>query len=326
MTILRLGTLGAAYITPKVLIQPALRNDDAEIVAVAARDRDRAAAFAREFGIPHVHANYDELIHDDRIDAVYVPLPVAHHCEWTLKALSAGKHVLCEKAFCMNSIEAQSMADLAAKQDLVLLEAFHYRYHPVMRRLIEIVSTGQLGTIEHIEGEFSAPADNRSAVYTDRALGGGATMHLGCYPAHWLRHIVSEEPKVVRAQATLGEGGVDLSLFAEVQYASGATGRWGSHMGAPERVMTLSVTGSRGRLIATNPLVPHMGHKIELTVDGKNSVEQLSERPSYDFQLEAFIDAIENGTPQPTDAHDATLQMGMIDAAYIAAGLNPRGL
>ena len=142
--VLRIGTLGAAAITPSALIEPAARRDDVEVRCVAARDRARAQAFAETHGIPTVHDGYADVVEDPEIDAVYNPLQISGHKEWTIRALEAGKHVLCEKPFAMNEAEAREMADAARRSGRVCVEAFHYYYHPVGRRMREIVQSGAL--------------------------------------------------------------------------------------------------------------------------------------------------------------------------------------
>src|ERR1700737_102197 len=154
---IRMGVLGAAKIVPSALIKPARANPDVEVVAVAARDPQRAAAFAAKHGIPTVHPTYEALLADDSLDAVYVPLPNALHGLWTIAALEAGRHVLCEKPFTANAVEAQLVADAAASSGLVVMEAFHWRYHPVAARMVEIVRGGELGELRRIETAMCFP-------------------------------------------------------------------------------------------------------------------------------------------------------------------------
>ena len=143
----RIGVLGAARIAPNALIAPARDNAEAEVVAVAARDRDRAAAYAQKHGIGRVHGSYEELLADPDIDAVYNPLPNGLHGRWTRAALAGGKHVLCEKPFTANAAEAREIGDLTTQSDRVVMEAFHYRYHPLAERMKRIVDGGTLGRI-----------------------------------------------------------------------------------------------------------------------------------------------------------------------------------
>src|SRR5882757_9896991 len=157
MDTVRIGTLGAARITPFALTKPATKVPEVEVVAVAARDRARAEKFAAKRGIPRVHDSYDALLADPEIDAIYNPLPNGLHCEWTIKALEAGKHVLCEKPFTANAKEAEAVAAVATRTGLVVMEAFHYRYHPLAKRMREIVASDELGTIERVETALCFP-------------------------------------------------------------------------------------------------------------------------------------------------------------------------
>ena len=156
MTEFRFGTLGAANITPQALLAPASRNDDVSVVAIAARDRSRAEAMAERGHIEHVVDDYQAVIDHPDVNAIYNPLPISHHREWTLKALAAGKPVLCEKSFSMNEAEAVEMAEAADRADLLLIEAFHYRYHPVFLRTLEIYrGPAVIGDLVRISPVFS---------------------------------------------------------------------------------------------------------------------------------------------------------------------------
>ena len=321
---LRFGTLGVARITPGGLIGPAAENADAVVAAVAARDRSRAESFAKQHGIETVYDSYDDVIHDPTLDVIYNPLPISHHREYTIKALRAGKHVLCEKAFALNAAEAQEMAAAARETGLVLIEGFHYRYHPVFLRALELVDSGALGQIQRIDARFGIRTPQPSDIRMNYETGGGATMDIGSYPISWLRHITREEPEVVSAQARIGNPDVDLWLKAEYRLADGAVATTTGSMIENSYVADLDIRGTRGRLLVVNPLLPHISHSIELTVDGDTTRETLSHRPTYAYQLDAFIDAVRNGTPLPTDAEDAVKQMRVIDAAYRAAGMRTR--
>src|SRR5205823_1392444 len=147
----RIGTLGAARITPAALIKPAKETPEVDVVAAAARDEARAEKLAARHGIGRVHASYDALLADPEVDAVYNPLPNALHAEWTIKALEAGKHVLCEKPFTSNAAEAELVAKTAEATGLVVMEAFHWRYHPLAARVLDIVGSGELGELRRVE-------------------------------------------------------------------------------------------------------------------------------------------------------------------------------
>src|SRR5436190_3202456 len=148
---LRIGILGAARIAPSAILKPARAVDDVEITAVAARDADKARKFAAKHDIPRVVATYDELVADPDIDAIYNPLPNGLHGRWTVRALEAGKHVLCEKPFTANADEAVAVAEVATTSGRVVMEAFHYRYHPLTQRAVEIIRSDELGPVRSIE-------------------------------------------------------------------------------------------------------------------------------------------------------------------------------
>src|SRR5215207_627011 len=154
---IRMGVLGAAAIVPVALMGPARSIPEVQVTAIAARDPQRARSFARRYKIPRVHQTYEDLLQDPEIDAIYNPLPNGLHAEWTIKALEAGKHVLCEKPFTSNATEARAVAAVAERTGLVVMEAFHYRYHPLMIRAVEVARSGELGELRFVEAWLQAP-------------------------------------------------------------------------------------------------------------------------------------------------------------------------
>lgn len=323
---IRFGVLGAAKIAPRALLDPCTDEKRAEVHCIAARDPARAEHFAREHGIPSVHAEYRDVINDPTVDAVYIPLPISAHHRWTLEALQAGKHVLCEKSFASNAAEAEEMARAARSADRVVMDAFHYRYHPVFARAREIVESGGIGRVSRVEADFHVAITNPADIRMNYETGGGVTMDIGCYPISWARHITGEEPSEVRARAEVGPPRVDLFLEAQFRFPSGieATLTGDMRPGAAFRA-DLKVFGELGTLFVRNPLAPQMGHSIEIDREGRESREELSLRPSYAYQLDAFIDAIEKDQPVLTGPDDAVNQMRAIDRCYEAAGLPLRG-
>ncbi len=225
MATLRIGVLGAARITPPALVKPARLVDGVEIVAVAARDRARAESFAAKHGIPEVLDTYDDVVRAADVDAIYNPLPNGLHGVWTRRALEAGKHVLCEKPFTANAEEAERVAATAATTGLVVMEAFHYRYHPVARRMVELVASGRLGEVRHIDTSMCIPLPLPKDIRYRLELAGGATMDTGCYAIHMNRLLAGAEPEVTSAAARLAEPGVDRWMRAELAYPGGVTGR-----------------------------------------------------------------------------------------------------
>ena len=322
---LRIGILGAARIAPNALIKPARHNTEVEVVAVAARDPQKAKDYADKHGIPRITPGYAELLADPEIDAVYNPLPNGLHGKWTLAALDAGKHVLCEKPFTANAEEARAVAKAAEAAGRVVMEAFHYRYHPVARRMREIVASDELGPLRHIEANFCFPLPKFSDIRYDFGLAGGAMMDAGVYPLHWLRMLADAEPEVVSAKAKRHNLEIDRAMTAELKFPSGATGilRCSLFSGQLFR-MSAKAVGARGEMTVFNPLAPQFFHRIAVkTADGRR-VEKLTRRPTYAFQLDAFAGAVLRGEPLLTPPSDAVDTMTAVDAIYRAAGMSIR--
>ncbi|HTU38200.1 MAG TPA: Gfo/Idh/MocA family oxidoreductase [Acidimicrobiales bacterium] len=322
---LRIGILGAARIAPTALVKPARRTGRAVVTGVAARERPRAEEFARKQGIPRVLDSYAALIADPDIDAVYNPLPNGLHGHWTIAALRAGKHVLCEKPFTANADEARSVAEVVnGNPGLVVMEAFHYQYHPFAKRLVEIVRSGELGNITSIDVAFSAPLWKKGDIRYQLALAGGATMDMGCYPVSLLR-LLAPGPRVTSAEAKLSSPGVDRAMDAHFSLPDGGRAHIGCSMFSSSVLrLHAEVTGDDGKVSVFNPFSPQHGHRMKVTTALGTRKERFSRRPTYDYQLEAFVAAVEDGAPFPTTAADAIRTMELIDAIYTAAGLPVR--
>jgi predicted dehydrogenase len=318
----QIGVLGAARIAPPALINPARENSDVVVAAVAARDVSRAQAFAAKHGIAQVHDGYEALLADPDIDAIYNPLPNGLHGKWTRAALAAGKHVLCEKPFTANAAEAREIAELAAQSDRVVMEAFHYRYHPLALRIEEIIASGELGKLKRVEASLCFPLPKFSDIRYNYALAGGATMDAGCYPVHMVRTFGGSTPEVVSAQAKLRGPQIDRAMTAELQFADGHTGRIRCSMWSP-RLLDFSahVVGEHGELRALNPLMPQIYHRLSVRSAAGKRVEHFPRRATYAYQLDAFAAAVLRGEPVKTTPEDAVENMTVIDAIYRAAGL-----
>ena len=326
MDTLRIGTLGAARITPGALIKPARQVPDAEVVAVAASDLVRAKAFARKHGIPKVHAAYEDVIADAEVDAIYNPLPNGLHAEWTLKAITAGKHVLCEKPFTANAAEAEQVAAAADGTGLVVMEAFHYRYHPLARRMHDLVAGGDLGTLRHVETWMCIPLPRFKDIRYQYDLAGGATMDVGSYTVHQLRLLGGDEPEVVSARARLHTPKVDRWMQADVRWRDGHTGRMTCAMWSSTLLkLAIRAIGDRGELRVFNPTGPQFYHRFTVRSDGRKRRERFPRKATYDYQLEAFTDAVLRGGSVLTPPSDSVQNMRVIDAVYRAAGLPIRG-
>ncbi len=318
----RIGVLGAAQITPAALIHPAKDNAEVVVAAVAARDPARARKFATTHHIDRVHDSYEALVDDPDVDAVYNPLPNGLHGKWTRAALEAGKHVLCEKPFVANAGEAREIAELAATSDRVVMEAFHYRYHPFALRAEEIIASGELGTLQRVDAAFCFPLPKFSDIRYNYPLAGGATMDAGCYAVHMLRTFGGSTPEVVSAQAKLRSPQVDRAMTAELRFPEGHTGRLRCSMWSTDLLrISVTVIGDRGELRVINPVLPHVFHRFTVRAGGFRRVERFPRRATYAYQLDAFAAAVLRGEPVKTGPVDAIETMAVIDAIYRAAGL-----
>ena len=324
---IRIGTLGAARITPSALIRPARLVDGVTVAGVAARARTRAEKFAGKHDIGRVFDSYDAMIADPDIDAIYNPLPNGLHGVWTKAALAAGKHVLCEKPFAANADEAREVAAAAAASGLVVMEAFHYRYHPVAQRMADIVRGGEIGELTHVESAMCIPLPLPKDIRYRLDLAGGATMDTGCYAIHMNRLVAAAEPEVLSAEARLARPGVDRWMQAQFAYPSGATGTvttalWSS---TPLKVSVRAI-GSTGELRVFNPTGPQFGYRMTVRSGGEKRRVRVdgAKKATYTYQLEAFVAAVRDGAPVLTPPESAIANMSVIDAVYRAAGLPVR--
>lgn len=325
---MRLGLLAAARITGPAVVEPAAVVDGVELRAVAARATERARDRAAEWGVPVVHDSYEALVGDPDIDAVYVATPAALHRRWTLAAIAAGKDVLCEKPLAANAVEAREMITAAEAADRILMEGFHWRYHPLVDRLRQLLDDGGLGPIRHVHGAFCLPDGHVAPgdIRWDLELGGGALMDLGCYPLQWVRWVTGAEPRVVSAAATCPVPDVDGRLTAELAWDDGPTGSIECSMVADRYDAHLEVVGEHATLHVTNPLAPQRGAKVELRQGGEVTDVPVpaADTTTYQHQLVEFRDAVASRVPPFTSGPDSVATMELIDACYRAAGLRPR--
>ena len=322
---MRIGVIGAAGIVGKALIQPARTVNEVEVSAVAARDPDRAAAFAKEHGIPVVHQNYQELLADESLDAIYVPLANALHAQWSIAALEAGHHVLCEKPFASNAAQAAEMVATADRTGRVLMEAYHWRYHPVANRMLELAAA--IGPLEELEARFSVGIPPENVRY-DLSLAGGSFMDLGCYCMHMVRTIAADNPRVVSAVAVEGAKGIDLSMEAQLTFGDSLNAVVSCSMigetSWPES-MFVRARGRGGDLTVLNPMAPQFGHRIQAKLaDGTTIDEVVEAGTSYEYQLRAFYRVVSGEEQAITGGADAIATMAAIDDVYTASGLGIR--
>lgn len=325
---LRIGLLGASRIAPLAILEPAKQISGIEVVAVAARDCERARAFAATHGVPHVAASYEDLIARDDVDLIYNALPIPLHETWTIAALAAGKHVLLEKPSAPTAKAAQRMVECAQAKGKRLIEAFHYRYHPLFERILAITAS-ELGELEQADAVIDVPVPQRPGeIRWDPAMSGGALMDLGCYPVHWLRTL-GGELTVVTADITMAACGVDESALVQFRLANGADASLRCSMAPHDRgrLTTLTLTGQRGELFVRNPIAPQMGHELRWRLHGERDwrEETAASTTSYFHQLSAVAHALGAEAPLPTEGEDIVQNLAALEAIYAAGGHPRRG-
>ncbi len=323
---LRIGILGAARIAPAAIVAPAQATGH-RLAAVAARDLDRAEVFAQQHQVAHAFGSYQELIDDPGIDVVYNALHNGAHAPWNLRALQAGKHVLTEKPSASNAAQAKEVADFVRASGLVFMEGFHYYYHPVMQRILEVISSGEIGEVEHVESALKISPPAEDDLRWQWNLAGGALMDLGCYSLHVQRMIskliAGGEPEVESAEAITRYPDIDEEFEIQLRYPTGVTGTAECSF-TVEWDSPLRISGSLGSVYAPCFVVPSLDDRVIVEVNGSERVEHLGTRPSYDYQLIALAGAIQSGENFVTDHDDALTNMELIDASYLAAGLPVR--
>ncbi|MBA3812017.1 MAG: Gfo/Idh/MocA family oxidoreductase [Caulobacteraceae bacterium] len=314
----RIGLLGASRIARSAVIAPARETADFVVTAVAARDPARARAYADEHRIAAVAEDYGALIARDDVDVVYNALPPAGHALWTIAALEAGKALLCEKPFACDAAEARAMTETAARCGLPLLEAFHYRFHVVVRRAETVVRAGRLGALQTAAAEFHVPIPKAPGELRWLAdQGGGAMMDLGCYPLHALRILTGAEPAIASA-AGVFEDGVDTVMRAELVFPIGVSAAIACSMTAEAPSAWLRLQGERGQLEIVNFVAPQRGCRFTVTVDGETAAEPTEGPTTYAAQLRHLRDVLTGEAPPLTGGSDAVANMTAIDAIYAA--------
>ncbi|HEX2815526.1 MAG TPA: Gfo/Idh/MocA family oxidoreductase [Phenylobacterium sp.] len=324
---LRIGVLSTARIVRQAMIEAAGEVPEVRIVAVASRDRARAAAFAQAHGIPRVHDGYADLLDDPEVEVVYNPLPNSLHAYWSIAAIEAGKAVLCEKPLASNAAEARRMADAAARTGSPLIEAFHYRHHPMALSIARRLREGAVGELLEVRAEMKVPrrllADDD--IRFDPSLAGGAAMDLGVYGVNILRAMTDEEPRVTAARATiLAAPDVDGAMEATLAFPSGAAGAISCSLVHDALVARLTVRGTRGELVAENPFLPQLGNRLTTTAEGVATVTRFPRTATYVHQLRALARTLREGAPTPTTAEDGVRTMAVIDDIYRLSGLGVR--
>ena len=326
LTTLRWGILGPGRIAPR-LVRAVAACARGELVAVASRDLDRAAAFAATHGVAQAFGSYEALLATSDIDVVYISLPNHLHAEWTIRALEAGKHVLCEKPLALTVDDVDAIAAAAERTGRIAVEALMYLHHPQILRAVELARSGALGRLELVNGTFSFfltyPDDPR----IDPAKGGGSLWDVGCYPVSLARRIAGEEPDRVGAFARFDERGVDRTFIGQLHFPSGLLAQFDCGFAAPDRER-VEIVGSGATLVLEVPFVPEPdGPPPSLTMwRGREGARiDVPSVDQYGSEVEDLTASILDRTPPRVDlAFSRGSIAALVDldrAARVAAGL-----
>jgi predicted dehydrogenase len=298
MSTLRWGLISTANINRRLI--PAIRaSKRGELTAVCSRSQESADRYAAEWEIPQAFGSYQEMLDSDAVDVVYNSLPNHLHAEWSIKAMQAGKHVLCEKPFALSLAEVDQMTAAAEKTNTVLAEAFMYRHHPQTKLIGDWVQNGRLGDIYLVRGSFSFAMDSRDNVRMAPEYGGGSLWDVGIYPLSFAQYIMGGPPEKVFGSQWIGDTGVDEHFFGQLIYSDNRVAQISSSFAVPFYTL-VEVLGTKGRLVATRPFVGLETKACRLTFYPNNGDSQelsVPEKELYLGEVEDMHAAILDGQP-----------------------------
>ncbi|MEM1353737.1 MAG: Gfo/Idh/MocA family oxidoreductase [Planctomycetota bacterium] len=328
MNKLRFGILSTGNIARQLAQGVGTGGKRSNLAAAASRSMDSARDFARRYNIPTAHGSYDALLADPSVDTVYNALPNALHKQWTLKALAAGKHVLCEKPLAMNHAEAVQMFDAAKKHGRVLIEAFMYRCHPQTQAIVKAVRDGAIGQVKLVRTSFCYRTKKIAGnVRFDPALGGGALMDIGCYCIDFTRLILGEEPSSILAVGRMHDSGVDIAASGVMQYPSGAEATFSCGMDTQASNLA-QVCGTEGYIdvpIPWKPPTKGASWSIRRMTPPKQDAGHLQPgplhethtadagQPLYALQADAFARCVLDGEPAFVSPQDSLANARVLD-------------
>lgn len=296
--ILRWGLLSTAQIN-RALIRPLRASDRNQLVAVASRSMEQAESYARERDIPRAHGSYESLLADPEVDVIYNPLPNHMHAEWTIKALHAGKHVLCEKPLVLTLQEVDDIAHAAKETGNIVAEAFMYRHHPKTLKVKEIVDSGVLGDLQIIRGMLVATFNLEDNYRMVKEMGGGSLWDVGCYPVSYTRLIVGEKPREVfgwqvegaALSESKGPTGIDETFMGQMRFENGVLAQFVCGFASPFRT-SMEIIGSRGTLTVPVPFHPGKNDKIYLQLGDEIETIEIPDQELYIGEVEDMADAV----------------------------------
>ena len=297
------GLLGTARINRALI--PAIRAASrSRLVGVASRTADRAAASAAEWEIATTYSSYEAMLADPAIDVVYIPLPNHLHVEWTLRAVAAGKHVLCEKPLALTPQDVDRVAEAAAQKQVVVTEAFMYRHHPLTRQVVEMVAGGAIGTLRAVRGTFTFPLTRAGDVRLTPEWGGGSAWDVGCYPVSYARLLAKGEPIAVTAQARTGATGIDVGLAGTMQFPDGMLAAVDCGFDAHFRTY-VEAAGTDGILAIDTPFKPGEQAEVRLTRGDETTIVECAGAPLYLGEVEDVERAVLDGATPAMSLRDS---------------------
>ncbi len=309
------GILSTAYIATEHVIPAMMKSEYCEIHAIASRNHDKAKNLAGRYNIPRSYGSYEELLADDEIEAVYVPLPNHLHVPWSIKALEAGKHVLVEKPIGLSRIEAQKLLEESKKYpNLKIMEAFMYMHHPQWVKAKELVESGVIGKVKTIQSIFTFFDDNANSIVNRKDYGGGSLMDIGCYPISLSRFIFNSEPEKVFANIDYHpDYGVDISATALMKFKNGTSSFFSSIQS--EDKQQAHIFGTKGNIEFQIPFNPTANEPSKIWLRQNNKTEEIIFEPcdQYTIQADLFSLAIIEDTEVPTPLLDAVNNMKVIE-------------
>ena len=315
--VLQWGLLSTARIN-QALIPPLRASKRNQLAAVASRTQESADKYAREQKIPRAHGSYEALLADPEIDVIYNSLPNHLHAEWTIKAVEAGKHVLCEKPLALSVDEVDAIQEAARKHGRVVAEAFMYRHHPQTLKVQELVKNGSIGDLKLVRGSFSYVLSRDGDVRLDPRMGGGSIWDVGCYPISYARSVIGEEPLDVFGWQVTGSTGIDDTFVGQMRFANDVIAQFDSSFVVPLRWF-MEIVGSEGTLNIPSPFKPQTNEKIYLTRGDKTETIEIKGQELYIGEVEDMADAILLGREPRISLEDSRANVAVISALLESA-------
>jgi predicted dehydrogenase len=315
--VLNWGLLSTARIN-RALITPLRASQRNQLLAVASRTQESAEKYAQEWKIPRAHGSYEALLADPEIDVVYISLPNHLHTTWTIKAVEAGKHVLCEKPLALSVEEVDTVQSAARKHERVVMEAFMYRHHPQTLKVQEVVKSGSLGPLKLIRGSFSFALSREGDIRLDPAMGGGSIWDIGCYPISYARTVVGAAPLEVFGWQVIGPTGIDDTFVGQMRFDHDILAQFDSSFVIPFHAF-MEIVGSEGTLNIPRPFKPETDEKIYLTRGEKTETIKVKGQELYIGEVENMADAIRLGQEPRISLDDSRLNVAVISALLESA-------